>query len=406
VVTEYAKPPRKNFPILADIPKPISVTLTANNLKQELCHTVATSAAVSPQGGGSKQSLWPFAQHTNSPLSQTSSVIALDMNRLSGIVTYDPSEFLITAWAGTSLTEIHHALLDHGQYLPFDPVLVGSNATLGGTIASGISGPNRMLYGSLRDFAMEVELVDGLGRIVRGGGKVVKNAAGFDLPKLMVGSYGRLGVLIEATLKVFPKPAAYITLRIQRSTLVDAVSCVQLIQTNPLPVSAIEIEPNWCVTVRFAGRPEALENVQKRVQTLLGGSMESVPSQDEALYWNNLRELQFANSSQTLIRVAISSGKVPALDSILRGQVGVSEIRYSAGCSVAWIVVDDSIDASLLDSQLRSLNLSAVVLRGPGLRMDKSASNGLLLLGDKTWVDVAERVRVAMDPEGKFSGYR
>ena len=105
-------------------------------------------------------------------------------------------------------------LAEHGQYLPFDPPLAAAGATLGGTVAAGLSGPGRYRYGGVRDFVLGVRFVDGMGNLVRGGGKVVKNAAGFDFPKLMVGSLGRLGVLAELSFKVFPQPPAFATLAV------------------------------------------------------------------------------------------------------------------------------------------------------------------------------------------------
>src|SRR5690606_27154197 len=113
---------------------------------------------------------------------------------LSGILEYEPGEFTFTARAGTPLSEIERALAENGQYLPFDPPLVKHGAPLGGTIAAGLSGSGRQRCGGVRDFLIGVRFVDGQGQLVRGGGKVVKNAAGFDLPKLLIGSVGRLGV--------------------------------------------------------------------------------------------------------------------------------------------------------------------------------------------------------------------
>src|SRR3954470_5132951 len=138
----------------------------------------------------------------------------LSTARLRGISEYDPSEFTFTAAAGTPVREIAAALAERGQYLPFDPMLVDAGATLGGTVAAGLSGPGRFRFGGLRAFILGVRFVDGNGRLLRMGGKVVKNAAGFDLPKFFVGSVGRFGVLGEITFKVFPRPASSLTLRL------------------------------------------------------------------------------------------------------------------------------------------------------------------------------------------------
>src|SRR4051812_30056493 len=145
--------------------------------------------------------------------------VKLSTARLRGIIEYDPSEFTFTAAAGTTIREIAATLEERGQYLPFDPMLVAAGATLGGTVAAGLSGPGRFRFGGLRDFILGVRFVDGMGRLLRMGGKVVKNAAGFDLPKFFVGSLGRFGVLAEMTFKVFPRPIASRTLRLTAETL-------------------------------------------------------------------------------------------------------------------------------------------------------------------------------------------
>ena len=129
----------------------------------------------------------------------------LDVAGLTGIVDYDPAEFTVTARPGTTLFEIDAMLAANGQHLPFDPPRLGEAGTIGGAVAAGVTGPGGYAAG-VRDFVIGVRFVDGTGRLAAGGGKVVKNAAGFDLPKLMVGSLGRLGVFVELSLKVLPAP--------------------------------------------------------------------------------------------------------------------------------------------------------------------------------------------------------
>src|SRR3954462_5507459 len=157
---------------------------------------------------------------TKPRLSQVEEGVALLSTRgLKGIVEYDPSEFTFTALAGTPVREIASALAEKGQGLPFDPLMTDVGATLGGTVAAGLSGPGRFRFGGLRDFILGVRFVDGEGRLLRMGGKVVKNAAGFDLPKFFVGSLGRFGVLAQITFKVFPRPAFALTLRLTAGTI-------------------------------------------------------------------------------------------------------------------------------------------------------------------------------------------
>src|SRR6266446_6711263 len=148
--------------------------------------------------------------------------VKLSVSKLTGILEYEPSEFTFTALAGTSLREIIAALAERGQYLPFEPMCVEAGATLGGTVAAGLSGPGRFQYGGVRDFILGIRFVDGAGRLLRMGGKVVKNAAGFDLPKFFVGSLGRFGVLAEMTFKVFPSPPSKLTVRLAAGNIQSA----------------------------------------------------------------------------------------------------------------------------------------------------------------------------------------
>ena len=154
----------------------------------------------------------------------------LELAGLNGLIEYSPDECVFTALAGTTIAQIESALAAHGQYLPFDPVLVQSGATLGGTVASGLSGSCRHRYGGVRDFVIGMRLVDGEGRLIRSGGKVVKNAAGFLLHHGMVGSLGRFGVIVEITCKVFPRPDARATVSVQCGSVGKAWEAVERIQ--------------------------------------------------------------------------------------------------------------------------------------------------------------------------------
>lgn len=180
---------------------------------------------------------------------------------LSGITEYEPSEFTFTALAGTSVREINAALDVKGQYLPFDPMLVEAGSTIGGVVASGLSGPGRFRYGGVRDFILGVRFVDGMGRLLRLGGKVVKNAAGFDVPKFLVGSLGRFGVIGEVTFKVFPKPETTLTLEMP----FEAAKLVQLASSRFEP-AALDVLPGGdTMLVKLAGPAKALEVLAREI---------------------------------------------------------------------------------------------------------------------------------------------
>ena len=187
--------------------------------------------------------------------------VRISTRQLSGITEYDPSEFTFTALAGTPVREIIAALAERGQYLPFDPLLVEAGSTIGGVVASGMSGPGRFRFGGVRDFILGVQFVDGMGRLLRLGGKVVKNAAGFDVPKFLVGSLGRFGVIGEVTFKVFPKPAETLTLSMPFDT--DKMA---RIANSRFEAAALDVLPGGeTMLVKLAGPGGALEVLAREI---------------------------------------------------------------------------------------------------------------------------------------------
>ncbi len=200
----------------------------------EVAEAVAAAERVHVRGAGTKPGLAPAAdEHAT----------VIDTSALRGVLEYEPNEFTFTALAGTPVARIEALLAEHGQYLPFDPPFAAAGATLGGAVASGLSGPGRLRFGGVRDFILGGRFVDGSGRLIRAGAKVVKNAAGFDLPKLLVGSLGRLGVLAELTFKVFPKPESCASLEARFPSLAEAVAGAEKLLTAPLEIAALDIEP-------------------------------------------------------------------------------------------------------------------------------------------------------------------
>ena len=213
-----------------------------------------------PRGGGTKPAL------SGPP----GDVVPLELGAVRGIVGYDPAELTLTALAGTPLAELASTLEAAGQYLPFDPPLAPAGATIGGTVASGLSGPGSHRHGGIRDFVIGVRFLDGTGELVTGGGQVVKNAAGFDLPKLLVGSLGRLGVIVEVSLKVLPAPPAWGTLRVQADGLEGALAAKARLGLAGVDIEALDFEPSGKVSVRLGGPAEGLERRLDRVALELG----------------------------------------------------------------------------------------------------------------------------------------
>jgi len=205
---------------------------------------------------------------------------ALATHEHSGILRHDPAELVLTARGGTPLAEIEAALASKGQRLPFEPPHFGPGATLGGTVACGLSGPARAWSGPLRDFVLGVRVLTGDGRVLRFGGEVMKNVAGYDVARLMAGSLGILGVLLDVSLKVLPLPSGERTLALEMD---DAAALARLAELarSALPLSA----GSWIdgrAYLRFEGSDATLDEVQRRI----GGEL--VP--DARGFWASLRE--------------------------------------------------------------------------------------------------------------------
>jgi glycolate oxidase FAD binding subunit len=344
---------------------------------------VAVSTRVVVCGAGTKPGLG----------ASESDATVLDLSGLSGVLEYEPGEFTFTALAGTPLAQVTRLLAEHGQYLPFDPPLTERGATLGGTVAAGLSGSGRYRFGGVRDFILGVRFVDAQGVLVRGGGKVVKNAAGFDLPKLMVGSLGQYGVLAEFSFKVFPCPEATLSLRAAYPNLAEALAPLQSVYTAPLDVDALDLaigaEGQAELWVRLGGLSAVLAARAERISQLLGGA-EVLAGPDEAALWNDVREMRWVPAGWALVKVPLSPARLADFDAAL---VSVSaRCRYCAGGNVGWVAfTPDQLTG--LEATLSAHGLAGLLVLGPP---------GRPLLGQRTGESFAKRVKAALDPLGRF----
>lgn len=208
----------------------------------------------------------------------------LDLSGWRGIVDYEPSELVITARCGTPLSELEAALAVHGQFLAFEPPAFGADPTIGGAIAAGLSGPRRMYAGAARDFVLGTRLLSAEGELLRFGGQVMKNVAGFDVSRLLCGSLGTLGVITEVSLKVLPRPRLEQTLQLELPAG-TAVECFNRWAAQPLPLSGAAWHEGsaW---VRLSGAPSAVHAARARIG---GELLAEAPAQD---HWNRLRHCQ------------------------------------------------------------------------------------------------------------------
>lgn len=245
------------------------------------------------QGSGSKSFYGRTAQGS-----------LLDVTPYRGIVSYEPTELVLTARAGTPLDEIEAALAARRQMLPFEPPHFGPGATLGGCVASGLSGPRRAYAGAVRDYVLGVRMLDGNGEDLRFGGQVMKNVAGYDVSRLMAGSLGTLGLLLEVSLKILPLPAEELTLRFAMTER-DALATMNRWAAQPLSLSATCYH-DGVLTVRLSGASAAIKSVRQK----LGGEM----VQDAGDFWTGVREQRsdFFQTTENLWRLSVPSAAAAA----------------------------------------------------------------------------------------------
>jgi glycolate oxidase FAD binding subunit len=253
-------------------------------LVRQVEEALAGDRALSIQGGGTKRFLG-HAPHGE----------VFDLSCHSGIVSYDPTELVITARAGTTIAELCAVLDASGQMLPFEPPGFGGAATLGGTIASAMSGPRRPWVGAARDFVLGTRIITGHGKHLRFGGEVMKNVAGYDLSRLMAGSFGCLGIITEVSLKVLPKPRMCHSLRIEMDADRALLKLAEWGQ-QPLPISAASHDGS-ALNLRLEGGEGSVKAACER----LGGDTL------DAAYWEDLREMRlpFFDDARALWRLSV-----------------------------------------------------------------------------------------------------
>jgi glycolate oxidase FAD binding subunit len=354
----------------------------------EIGEAVRSHAHLLVRGGGSKPAL-------STPVDPGTTL--LDLSQVRGVQVYDPGEFTFTALAATPLHEVASMLAERGQYLPFDPPLAGVGATLGGTVAAGLSGPGRYRYGGVRDFLIGIRFVNGRGAIVRGGGNVVKNAAGFDFPKLMVGSLGRLGILTEVTFKVFPAPPATASLCAHFADLDGALDALVGLSHSKFDLDALDLVPGaegFALWVRLGGLALALPQRLERLAGLL--NEQNRPRQIDlfgedtvASQWAEMDTMAWRSAGGLLVRTPVTPKRIRQLDPLLAA--GGAVRRYSSGGNTAWISWPGAADE--LDPMLRQQHLAGLVLDGPPGRPWFGHLSGRAML---------ERIAATLDPEAKF----
>lgn len=277
-----------------------------NTFREQILNAAKSNTPLSIEGGGTKS--W---------YGNPNQFATLNTRSYSGILEYQPEELVITACAGTPLKEIEAALKEKNQVLAFEPPHFGEQATFGGAIAAGLAGPGRISVGNFRDFVLGARILDGKGQNLSFGGKVMKNVAGYDVSRLLPGSMGTLSLLLEASVKVLPKPAATATLRC-RITQYKALKILNEWAGQPLPLSAScwigNASGDGELTIRLAGAVAAVKSATPLMSAQVNAQIVSLDESED--FWNQLREQNLSpftslGADQTLYRLALPAACGP-----------------------------------------------------------------------------------------------
>jgi glycolate oxidase FAD binding subunit len=283
-------------------------------------------------GGGTRQALGNACQ----------SDAVLSTAGLNGISLYEPSALTIVAAAGTPLADIEKTLAAEGQRLPFEPMdhrgLLGSSGTptIGSVVACNISGPARIQAGACRDSLIGVRLVDGVGRVIKNGGRVMKNVTGYDLVKLMAGSFGTLGVLTEVAFKVLPAPVASATVSVAGLSDEQAVEAMSLGLTAPYDVNGAA-HMGAVTMLRVEGFKASVAYRAEQLKTLLAplGKV-SIINDDTA--WKSVRDVEpFCGLDTDVWRISVAPSDGPKVAAALRKMDDGVQVIYDWGGGLLWI---------------------------------------------------------------------
>jgi glycolate oxidase FAD binding subunit len=306
-----------------------------------------------------------------------------DLRANSGVVAHEPTELVVTVRGGTPLAELEAVLAEKGQYLAFEPPHFGGDATVAGCVAAGLAGPRRVNMGAVRDFMLGVKLLDGRGEVLRFGGQVMKNVAGYDVSRLVAGSLGTLGIVLEVSLKVLPRPVAEATLRFELDEA-DMLRRLNEWGGQPLPVSS-SLWHGGVLHLRLSGAEAAVRAASAK----LGGEV-----LDEAAahaLWAAAREQTAApfalGAGEVLWRASLPS-TAPALD-----LAGHQVVEW--GGALRWLAT--TADAAQIRARAAQLGGHATAFRGG----DRSGAVFQPL--SPALATIHRRLKQSFDPAGIFN---
>lgn len=330
----------------------------------------------------------------------------LSLRNLTGITLYKPQELIFAAWAGTPLPEVEAALAEHGQHVIAEPpdlsAMFGATeaATLGGLVATNLSGPRRITAGAMRDHVMGIRAVNGLGEVFRSGGRVLKNVTGLDLCKLLTGSHGTLGVMTEITLKVLPAPPSTGTVAVRVADLEAGVRVLSAGLGSPFGVSGAAVLPGDAplAILRLEDFAESVAYRSGRLQDALAGLGEVTLIEDaeSRALWARVRDAEplGATPEEAIWRVSVQPTAGPGVVAA----AGLAKALLDWGGGLVWLAGPATAEAhARVVAAATAAGGSFTLFRAPEpLR----AAVDVLPPEPPVLAAIGRRVKAVMDPKG------
>lgn len=347
-----------------------------------------------------REPLEPIGTGSKRCIGQPVDAVALDLSALTGLVEYEPAELVLTARAGTPLPLIENELTAHGQRLSFEPPdfgpLLGSSGsqTLGGVLSANLSGSRRVSAGAARDLFLGFEAVTGNGEPFRAGGKVVKNVTGYDLPKLLAGSWGTLAVLTDVTVRVAPAPEAERTLLMSASTAAEAVAIMTNALSSPHDVSAAAFDPQRGCALRVEGfEASVAARVRGVLESLGRPDTESLEGPASRRYWREIAGAQTLAEWPIVWRISVAPSDAPRVLNAIEPERYL--LDWAGG--LIWAAFAQ-VDARRVRDALREGH--ATLWKAPrAVRATTPVFQPL----PASIAAVSARIKAALDPEGKLN---
>ncbi len=323
----------------------------------------------------------------------------LDLSAFSGIIAYEPEELILEVGAATPLREIEELLASHNQMLAFEPphVFRESPGSIGGVVACNLSGPRRLTAGAARDHMLGVSGVDGRGTLFKGGGRVVKNVTGYDMPKLLSGSYGTLAAITSLVVKVLPKPETEVTLLVPAREPAAAVRVMSQAMATPFAVSCAAYAPDHGVCLRLEGIASSVAARRDGLRAVIGLPVEILEGQASANPWYAIRELQLLarRKSAVVWRISVTPNEAPQLLAKLQDEMDIDYLMDWAG-GLVWIGTTD-VTVNVRDHMISG---HAILFKAPAEMKQRIP---VFQPQARALAALSARLKQAFDPEHKLN---